>query len=121
MIDFYTAKKTDLVQIEGVFRLDIKRSGKISAFTTYFQVHFSKCHVPVMLSMEPEYSGTFWKQTVFLLPDSMLLQVRERDEVYGVFRLISKPENFRDFDFLIDVCYRGERLFFKDSTKYKLR
>lgn len=122
-IDFYTATKSDLQQIDGVFRLRIYQMGCISAFLTFFEVEFNECHVPVILSMGPESLCNHWSQSLFFAPDAMYLPVTKNDEIYGAFRLISKPDDFRHFDFRIDVCYRGgsRQTFFKDSAQYEMR
>lgn len=122
-IDFYTTTKSDLQQIDGIFRLEINRMGRISTFITYFEVEFNECHVPVILTLGPESLSRNSTQSLFFAPDSMCLQVTQGDEVYGAFRLISKPHDFRYFDFRIDVCYRSkaQQTFYKDSAQFELR
>jgi len=45
----------------NTYKLKVKKNDVIHAFVSWFDVHFSHCHIPVVLTTSPYYNTTHWK------------------------------------------------------------
>lgn len=99
-LDLYTVTIEQLAYSRE-FTLKARRDDIIHALVVWFDIEFSKCHVPIQFSTGPHAKYTHWKQTVFYLPDELLIQKGEI--VTG--RISSKPNvnNPRDID--VQISY----------------
>ena len=74
--------------------------------TTYFNVEFSHCHLPVQFSTSPGSPPTHWKQTSFHLERNY--QLSDRDLVKGIVNMCRSRDSYRSFDFrigvIVEVC-----------------
>jgi protein arginine N-methyltransferase 1 len=97
-LDLYTITIEQLAYSRE-FTIKARRDDIIHAMVVWFDIEFSKCHVPIRFSTGPHAKYTHWKQTVFYLPEELLIQNGET--VTG--RLSSKPNvnNPRDIDITI--------------------
>jgi len=89
------------------------------AFIAWFDVEFSKCHKPVIISTAPSSPYTHWKQTVFYLED--LLSVSQGDVVSGTVSCKPNSKNPRDLDIEIHVDYEGKWNNIHKTQEYLLR
>ena len=71
----------------------------LQGFTTYFDVEFSHCHLPVQFSTSPFSPPTHWGQTNFLLRKNYILG--QGVVILGIFRMNRNKLSERDLDFQI--------------------
>jgi protein arginine N-methyltransferase 1 len=117
-VDMYTVKEADL-DFSAPFHLVCRRNDYVQAFVTYFNIDFTKCHLPTGFSTAPEARYTHWKQTVFYFDE--YLTVKAGEEIYGVVAIKPNKRNCRDLDFTIDLDFHGELSELKESMRYKMR
>jgi protein arginine N-methyltransferase 1 len=117
-VDMYTVTESDL-DFSAPFHLTCRRNDYIQAFVTYFNIDFTKCHMPTGFSTAPEARYTHWKQTVFYFDD--YLTVKAGEEIYGVIAIKPNSRNNRDLDFTIDLDFHGELSELVDTMQYKMR
>lgn len=98
-IDINTVTKADLAFLSE-FSMVAKRSDYVHALLGYFDITFSCCHKPVYFSTGPADRYTHWKQTVFYLPQDMM--VNEGDVIKGRLSCVPNGNNPRDLDIAIE-------------------
>lgn len=153
VINLYTTTKEQFTQYDTVFRLRMNRCCVVTSLSVYFDILFTKCHVPITISMAPHApkmaphastmaphaprmaqraprmarhaprkaphaSGTLWWSTGFLLPSQ--LNVNEKDELYGVFRVTSNATQHKSAEYVFKFFMRQSRSLFDETRKYKL-
>ena len=59
-IDLKTVKVEDL-NFTSKFELKVHRDDYVHAVLGWFDVYFSKCHIPIKLSTSPFSTSTHWK------------------------------------------------------------
>lgn len=70
----------------------------------WFDVCFSQCHKPVVLSTGPHCRYTHWKQTVFYMEDVLVADVG--DKVEGMIAVKKSRKNPRDLDIKISYNFK---------------
>jgi protein arginine N-methyltransferase 1 len=117
-IDLYTVKKEDL-DFSAPFRLRFERDDYCHALVAYFNVEFSKTHTKIRFSTGPKSEYTHWKQTVFYLPEPVVVN---RDEVLqGVINVKRNANNPRDLDIGLKVNVDGRDQVAQFDSVYRLR
>jgi len=95
----------DLI-FKNPFSVKVSRTDNIHAFIAWFEVEFSKCHKPIIISTSPQSTYTHWKQTVFYIED--VLSVTEGEEISGYLACKPNEKNPRDLDIEIKYEYEGK-------------
>jgi protein arginine N-methyltransferase 1 len=72
----------------------------------WFEVYFSKCHIPIRISTSPYMKDTHWKQTIFYFEET--INVRKGDIIEGSIAVKKSEKNFRDLDIKISVHCKGK-------------
>lgn len=70
----------------------------------WFDVCFSHCHKPVVLSTSPHCRYTHWKHTVFYMEDVLVADVG--DHVNGMIAVKKSRKNPRDLDIKISYSFK---------------
>jgi len=106
-IDLYTVKVEDL-DFSAEFEIEFKQKEFCHALTAWFDVQFSKCHVPVGFTTAPFAEYTHWKQTVFYINEP--LRVTNGQKLAGKITVKKSPGNHRDLniEIVMDKAYRDE-------------
>lgn len=112
-IDLYTVKVEDL-DFTAEFEIEFKQKEFCHALTAWFDVQFSKCHVPVGFTTAPFADYTHWKQTVFYITDP--LRVVPGQKVQGNINVKKSSGNHRDL--CIDITFKNA-LYDEESKQYK--
>ena len=115
-IDLQVITKEE-VEFDTVFQLVMTRKGTLTVnycmsrlidfyfdlqgLTTYFDVEFSHCHLPVKFSTGPCSPPTHWKQTSFHLERNY--QLSDEDLVKGIVNMSRSKDSNRSFDFSVGV------------------
>jgi len=99
--------KMEEVEFDTVFQLVLTRKGTLTGLTTYFNVEFSHCHLPVQFSTSPGSPPTHWKQTSFHLERNY--QLSDRDLVKGIVNMCRSRDSYRSFDFRIGVIVEKDK------------
>jgi protein arginine N-methyltransferase 1 len=84
------------------------------AFISYFDVSFSACHKPIILSTSPYAKYTHWKQTVFYTKE--VLMGKRGFTVSGKIACKPNEKNHRDMD--ISLSYKYDDL--SESLSYQM-
>jgi len=104
-VNLETVKVEDLI-FKNPFSIKVSRTDNIHAFIAWFEVEFSKCHKPIIISTSPQSNYTHWKQTVFYIED--VLSVTEGEEISGYLACRPNEKNPRDLDIEIKYEYEGK-------------
>jgi len=107
---FYTVN-LDTVKVEELifknpFSVKATRNDNMHAFIAWFDVEFSKCHKPIVISTAPTATYTHWKQTVFYIED--ILTVNEGEHIVGYLACKPNDKNPRDLDIQIKYDFDGK-------------
>jgi len=89
------------------------------ALICWFDVEFSKCNKPIILTTSPAAPYTHWKQTVFYIED--ILVVYEGDEISGWLSCTPNTNNPRDMDIGIYIDFEGKHNVVHKLHSYMLR
>lgn len=103
-LDLYTITVQDLAFAKS-FELVARRNDTAHALVVWFDIEFSKCHKPVRFSTGPHARYTHWKQTVFYLPDELLVDAN--DKVSMSLTSCPSKENPRHLDITIDYEFNA--------------
>jgi len=69
-LDIATVTK-DQLSFTAAFRLPVTRDDYLTAVVLSFDVCFSHCTPPLLLSTSPRAQYTHWRQSIFYLPDPL--------------------------------------------------
>ncbi|PFH37552.1 histone arginine methyltransferase PRMT1 [Besnoitia besnoiti] len=108
-LDLATCTKEDL-DFCAPYQITLRRKDFLHAFIAWFDVCFSQCHKPVVLSTGPHSRYTHWKQTVFYMEDVLVADAG--DKVEGMIAVKKSRKNPRDLDIKISYAFNP-----KHSTK----
>ncbi|KAI8108625.1 hypothetical protein M9434_006648 [Picochlorum sp. BPE23] len=97
--DIKTMKKEDAA-FTSSFRIPVTRKDYVHAFVAYFDVIFNDCHKPIGFSTSPRATSTHWKQTVFYLKDTLI--VNPGDSIMVTLSSGPNQKNPRDLDINIE-------------------
>lgn len=119
-LDFYKMTADDWDQFGVVFCVNMERdSNSITALITFFEIEFTKCHRPVIISTMPGSKLDYWLPTVFYLSGIDDVPLYREDEVYG--SLVFNGENKRNAKMRIDLCYRNRKGFLREHFQFEFR
>jgi len=104
-VNLETVKVEDLI-FKNPFAIKVSRTDNIHAFIAWFEVEFSKCHKPIIISTSPQSNYTHWKQTVFYIED--VLSATEGEQISGYLACRPNEKNPRDLDIEIKYEYEGK-------------
>ena len=116
--DIKTMKKED-ASFDATFTIPIVRKDYVHALVSYFDVTFNDCHKPLGFSTSPRARATHWKQTVFYLNDTLI--VNPGDAITVDLSCSPNAKNPRDLD--IDIEYKLDNAdgTWNSKQEYKLR
>ncbi|CDI80105.1 arginine N-methyltransferase 1, putative [Eimeria acervulina] len=103
-IDLTTCTKEEL-NFCSAYNIQLKRKDFLHAFVAWFDVVFSYCHKPVVLSTSPLSRYTHWKQTVFYMEHVLVGEVG--DSVTGLIAVRKNKKNPRDLDIKISYKFQN--------------
>lgn len=103
-VDLKTATVADLA-FSADFTVHAARNDFVHALVSYFDVTFSCCHKPVVLSTAPQATPTHWKQMVFYL--SQALVANRGEEISGNFTVTPNAANERDLEVKLQLTFSG--------------
>jgi protein arginine N-methyltransferase 1 len=116
-IDIQTVTKEDL-SFTAPFQLNAIRDDYAHALIAWFDIEFTHCHKPVRFSTGPGSEYTHWKQTVFYLDQTMVLNCGE--VVSGQVQCRPNKSNPRDLDIDVDLHHEGAHGKIKEHHEYKM-
>ncbi|GFE55113.1 histone arginine methyltransferase PRMT1 [Babesia ovis] len=103
-LDLRTCKISD-VDFTSDFLLVVQRKDYVHALCFWFDVIFSACHKPLTLTTSPRDKYTHWKQTVFYLPDDLIVDTG--DKIQGMITVRRNAVNPRDVDVKLYYHHKG--------------
>jgi len=104
-VDLYTVKKEDL-DFQSKVCLHVVRNDYVQALVAFFDVHFTKCHTEMGFSTGPHCPYTHWKQTVFYLPEDLM--VKKGTVIHVDISVKRNKKNARDLDINIETKYENK-------------
>ncbi|GIX63524.1 histone arginine methyltransferase PRMT1 [Babesia caballi] len=117
-LDLHTCALSDL-DFASEFLLVAQRKDYVHALCFWFDVTFSACHKPLTLSTSPRAQYTHWKQTVFYLPDDLIVDCG--DKIAGLIAVRRNAENPRDLDVKLYYHHAGESFSVENTHFYRIR
>lgn len=107
-LDLYKITKEDL-DFQSNFEITINRQDFIHGLVAYFDVQFSKCHIPTGFTTAPFGEYTHWKHTVFYLDEP--IRGSPEDKIRGNIKVQKHPKNPRDLviDLSTNTSYDKEQ------------
>eukprot|EP00803_Ostreobium_quekettii_P011398 evm.model.scf_473.2 EVM.evm.TU.scf_473.2 scf_473:2551-3700(-) len=117
-VDLRTIQKAE-VEFSAPFQVTATRNDYIHALVAYFDVAFTACHKPVVISTSPKTAATHWKQAVFYLEDTIMIS--QGEAVSGVLTCKQNQRNKRDLDVTVEYHFEGKHGSCDRTQKYKIR
>mmetsp|Transcript_7597 Transcript_7597/g.18940 ORF Transcript_7597/g.18940 Transcript_7597/m.18940 type:complete len:460 (+) Transcript_7597:81-1460(+) len=117
-LDILTCRKED-VEFTATFELTAKRNDYVHGLVAYFECAFTQVHKPIGFSTSPFCRYTHWKQTIFYLPESLVICDGER--ISGDITCKPNKKNRRDLDIGISISVDGQHKKSSFSINYRLR
>eukprot|EP01069_Polyplicarium_translucidae_P003547 Polyplicarium_translucidae@DN2343_c0_g1_i1.p1 len=111
--------QVDELQFATDFELVVKRKDFVHAFVAWFDVCFSKCHVPVSFTTGPFGKYTHWKQTVFYIEDELVCH--KGDALRGSIAVRKNSKHHRDLDIKLHYEFSGRACKSEKLHMYRLR
>jgi len=102
-IDLNTLTLQDLDFI-STYRVQFHHNTQVDGLLAWFEVNFSCCHKPLILSTSPKFSSTHWKQVIFYMEQSF--QAAVGDILHGSIGVRKNLKNSRELD--IKLSYKVE-------------
>jgi protein arginine N-methyltransferase 1 len=117
-LDILTCTKED-VEFDATFQLTAKRNDYVHGLVAYFECAFTQVHKPIGFSTSPFCRYTHWKQTIFYLPENLV--ICDGEKITGDIRCKPNKKNRRDLDIGISVCVDGKHANYTKQIGYRLR
>lgn len=117
-LDILTCTKED-VEFSSAFVLTANRNDYIHGLVSYFECAFTQVHKPIGFSTSPFCRYTHWKQTIFYLPESLV--ICDQEKLSGCITCKPNRRNRRDLDIRISLAIDGQRNKNNLSMDYRLR
>jgi len=117
-LDILTCKKED-VEFTASFELTANRNDYVHGLVAYFECAFTQVHKPIGFSTSPFCRYTHWKQTIFYLPENVV--ICDGEKVYGDITCKPNKKNRRDLDIGISISVEGQHNKSSFSVDYRLR
>lgn len=117
-LDLTTCQIQDL-DFCSEFMLVGQRKDYVHALVFWFDVTFSACHKPLILSTSPFEKATHWKQTVFYIVDDLVMD--HGDAIKGMVAVKRNDQNPRDVDVKIHYHQLGDGYSVKNTQFYRIR
>lgn len=117
-MDLKTMKPED-VDFTAAFEVKAYRDDYIHGLVAYFDVTFSACHKPIVITTSPKATTTHWKQTLFYFEDTLLICSGER--LTGELTCRQNDKNKRDLDVALSYNLNGVRGQWNRTQCYKIR
>merc|ERR1719433_2055783 len=102
-IDLYSVTQPEL-DFFSEFEITFNRNETCHGLTAWFDVQFSKCHVPVGFTTAPFSDYTHWKQTVFYIEKPFAAE--KNDVLKGKITVQKNANNHRDLN--IDLALESK-------------
>lgn len=119
-LDLYKIQKDECSVYSGEFELKTLSENSIEAFVTYFNIEFSKCHIPILLSTAPEAPGTHWLQTVFYLNSHEEFRVEPDEILNGDYHMIVHSSQRQNIDITFNLRFDGKHGTFEQQYNYHM-
>eukprot|EP00531_Pseudo-nitzschia_arenysensis_P007250 CAMPEP_0116145598 /NCGR_PEP_ID=MMETSP0329-20121206/16687_1 /TAXON_ID=697910 /ORGANISM="Pseudo-nitzschia arenysensis, Strain B593" /LENGTH=448 /DNA_ID=CAMNT_0003641231 /DNA_START=42 /DNA_END=1388 /DNA_ORIENTATION=- len=117
-LDILTCKKED-VEFSASFELTAKRNDYVHGLVAYFECAFTQVHKPIGFSTSPFCRYTHWKQTIFYLPDNLI--ICDGEKISGDITCKPNTKNRRDLDIGISIAVKGRHNASTYAIDYRLR
>lgn len=117
-VDVATVTKEQLC-FAAPFTLTAARSDFVHAIVSFFDVSFTHCHKPVVLSTGPYTHATHWKQTVLYLDRALAMEMGET--MSGTLACRPNSKNPRDLDVAASYNFEGRTGTYSNLLRYRLR
>jgi protein arginine N-methyltransferase 1 len=117
-LDILTCTKEDL-QFQSAFKLCATRNDYIHGLVAYFECAFTQVHKPIGFSTAPFCRYTHWKQTIFYLPESLV--ICKGEAISGEISCKPNKKNKRDLDIGVALNFQGRHTKFEKNFEYRLR
>mmetsp|Transcript_51933 Transcript_51933/g.52908 ORF Transcript_51933/g.52908 Transcript_51933/m.52908 type:complete len:449 (+) Transcript_51933:44-1390(+) len=117
-LDILTCRKED-VEFAADFKLTANRNDYIHGLVAYFECAFTQVHKPIGFSTSPFCRYTHWKQTIFYLPENLV--ICDKEKITGHITCKPNRKNRRDLDIGISILVDGEHSKSSFSVDYRLR
>jgi len=117
-LDILTCRKED-VEFAADFELTANRNDYIHGLVAYFECAFTQVHKPIGFSTSPFCRYTHWKQTIFYLPENLV--ICDKEKITGHITCKPNRKNRRDLDIGISILVDGEHSKSSFSVDYRLR
>lgn len=103
-IDLNTIQASEL-DFVSTYTLKVNRTDFIHGLVTWFEVGFSACHKPILLTTSPKYRRTHWKQTIFYLDSAFPASIG--DTLVGSLAVRRNRTNPRELDIKLSFNAEG--------------
>ncbi|DBA74875.1 hypothetical protein WJX79_006053 [Trebouxia sp. C0005] len=117
-IDILDMKVED-ANFEVPFKVTASRNDYIHALVAYFDIAFTQCHKLVKFSTSPRSRHTHWKQTVFYLEDTLI--VDQGEVIQGILKCSPNKKNPRDLDISMTYEFKGKHMTASRTQQYRMR
>mmetsp|Transcript_4058 Transcript_4058/g.6261 ORF Transcript_4058/g.6261 Transcript_4058/m.6261 type:complete len:391 (+) Transcript_4058:50-1222(+) len=117
-IDVMTITLADLA-FSAPFRLSAVRNDYVHAVVGYFDISFTQSHKPIHFSTSPKFRNTHWKQTVFYLDDTLI--VNQGETIFGEINVTPNKKNPRDLDISLNYELHGKNGDWQHKQEFRLR
>lgn len=117
-LDILTCRKEDL-EFTASYELTANRNDYIHGLVAYFECAFTQVHKPIGFSTSPFCRYTHWKQTIFYLPENLV--ICDGEKISGDITCKPNRKNRRDLDIGISVAVKGLHNTSSFSIDYRLR
>lgn len=117
-VDLKTMSARD-VDFTSPFEIKGLRNDYLNGLVAYFEVVFTSCHKPIVLTTSPRARTTHWKQTLFYFEDTILICVGEK--LTGELSCRQNDKNKRDLDITIRFELKGARGEWNRTQEYRIR
>lgn len=117
-LDILTCQKED-VDFTASFELTARRNDYVHGLVAYFECAFTQVHKPIGFSTSPFCRYTHWKQTIFYLPENVV--ICEGEKIAGDITCKKNRKNERDLDIGIALTVKGRHNVSNFAVDYRLR
>ena len=117
-LDILTCRKED-VDFSASFELTARRNDYVHGLVAYFECAFTQVHKPIGFSTSPFCRYTHWKQTIFYLPENVV--ICEGETISGDITCKKNRKNERDLDIGMALTVKGRHNISTFDVDYRLR
>ena len=108
--------KIEDLGFKAPFVLTAAHNDYIHSIAMYFNVEFSRCHKPILLSTSPFKTGTHWKQVSFYLKS--VIAIKRGESIYGSISIKKNSINSREIDIIISINFEGALMKVEETNRF---